>query len=54
LIFEKSHLIPHHNLVSHLVYSAQGSDVETVIINGKIIMEKRILKKDLEDKVSKN
>jgi len=51
--FEKSHLIPHHNLVSHLVYSAQGSDVETVIINGKIIMEKRILKKDLEDKVSK-
>ncbi|MFH1461039.1 MAG: amidohydrolase, partial [Patescibacteria group bacterium] len=44
LDFEKSHLIPHHNLISHLVYSAQGSDVETVLINGRKVMEKRRIK----------
>jgi 5-methylthioadenosine/S-adenosylhomocysteine deaminase len=35
------HLVPLYNIYSHLVYSAGGAEVETVIINGKLIMEKR-------------
>lgn len=36
---EKPHLYPKADLISNIVYSAQGSDVKTVIINGKIVME---------------
>ena len=32
------------NLISHLVYSAHGDEVDTVIIDGKVVMENRILK----------
>jgi len=39
--FKKPHLCPLHNEISHLVYAAKASDVETVIINGKIVMENR-------------
>lgn len=38
---EKPHLYPHTNLVSELVYSAHASDVDTVIINGRIVVENR-------------
>ncbi len=41
--FEKPHLCPLHNEFSHLVYAAKSADVETVIINGKIVMENRRL-----------
>ncbi len=34
-------LVPVHNLYSTIAYSVNGSDVETVIIDGKIIMENR-------------
>lgn len=34
----------HFNVDSHLVYSAVGSDVDTVIIDGKVVMENRVLK----------
>jgi len=44
LDFEKPRLTPCHNLVSNIVYAAQGSDVETVIINGKVVMRGRIIK----------
>jgi 5-methylthioadenosine/S-adenosylhomocysteine deaminase len=40
---KKPHLSPLYNEASHLVYAAKASDVETVIINGKIIMENRTL-----------
>jgi 5-methylthioadenosine/S-adenosylhomocysteine deaminase len=40
---KKPHLCPVYNEVSHLVYAVKSSDVETVIINGKIIMENRKL-----------
>lgn len=40
----KPHLYPKHNTVSAMIYSAQASDVDTVIIDGKVIMEKRQLK----------
>jgi len=32
------------NIVANTVFAAQASDVETVLINGKIVMEKRVLK----------
>ncbi len=45
-----SHLYPRNNLISALAYSAQGSDVDTVIIDGKIVMEdKKILNIDLNE-----
>ena len=37
LDFNKPHLKPLNNVISHLVYSCRGSDVETTIINGKIV-----------------
>ncbi len=36
---DKPHLYPLHNIVSALAYSVQGSDVDTVIVDGNIIME---------------
>lgn len=39
----KPHLCPIYNEVSHLVYAAKSADVETVIIDGKIVMENRKL-----------
>lgn len=41
---DKPHLYPKHNLVSAVGYSVNGSDVDTVIIDGNIIMENRELK----------
>jgi 5-methylthioadenosine/S-adenosylhomocysteine deaminase len=41
--FKKPHLCPVYKEESHLVYAAKSSDVETVIINGKIVMENRKL-----------
>jgi len=39
LDIDKPHLFPINNPVSATVYSAQGSDVDTVIIDGKIVLE---------------
>ena len=41
---DKPHLYPHHNIISSLAYGVQASDVDTVIVDGKIIMEKREIK----------
>jgi 5-methylthioadenosine/S-adenosylhomocysteine deaminase len=30
-----------YDAVSHLVYVARGADVETTIVNGRILMERR-------------
>jgi len=51
--FEKPHLCPLYNEFSHLVYATKSSDVETVIINGKIVMENRRLTTLDVDKVIK-
>ncbi|MCX7884931.1 MAG: amidohydrolase [Caloramator sp.] len=46
----KPHFYPIHDVVSSMVYTAQGSDVETVIINGNIVMENYEIKTvDLEN-----
>ncbi|MGB9811158.1 MAG: amidohydrolase family protein, partial [Dictyoglomus turgidum] len=47
----KPHFYPRHNLISHLVYSALSSDVDTVIVDGKVLMEKRELKILDEEKI---
>jgi 5-methylthioadenosine/S-adenosylhomocysteine deaminase len=39
----KAHLLPIHDIVNSLVYCVKGSDVETVIINGQIVMQGREL-----------
>lgn len=39
--FEKPHLYPRTNFVSHLVYSAKASDVDTTIVDGKVLMGNR-------------
>jgi len=40
----KPHFYPRYNLISSLAYSAQASDVETVIVDGNILMENYELK----------
>lgn len=40
----KPHLKPLHNIYASIVYSVRGSDVDTVIIDGKIVMENRQVK----------
>lgn len=42
--FEKPHLTPMHDFHANLVYSAHGSDVDTMIVDGEILMEKRNVK----------
>lgn len=46
-------LVPSHNLISNMVYSANGSCVDTVICDGKVLMENRKIKDEDEiiDKV---
>jgi 5-methylthioadenosine/S-adenosylhomocysteine deaminase len=39
----KPHLTPFYNSYSHIVYAVDAADVETVIVNGKVIMEDRKL-----------
>lgn len=40
---QQPHLYPCHDVLAHLVYAAQASDVQTVLIDGKIVMEDRHL-----------
>jgi len=44
------HLFPIYNPVSHLVYSARGSDVRDVIVAGRVILkDRRLLTMDMAD-----
>lgn len=49
----KTHLYPINDICSNLVYSATGQDVDTVIIDGKIIMQNRQLQNIDEQQVRK-
>ena len=40
---QKSHLVPCLDIYSLLVYGACGNDVNTVIINGKVVMQDRVI-----------
>ncbi len=57
LNLERPHLIPLYDIYSHIIYSARASDVETVIIGGRVILnngelrihdESEILQKAME------
>jgi 5-methylthioadenosine/S-adenosylhomocysteine deaminase len=41
---EKPHLKPLHDIYATIAYSARGSDVDTVIVDGKVLMENRQVK----------
>ncbi len=43
---KKPELVPHHNLISNLVYSANSSCVDTTICNGKILMKDRVVEEE--------
>lgn len=38
---KRPHLVPLHDPISHLVYAVKGSDVKTVMIDGKLVVEDR-------------
>lgn len=44
-------LLPNHNLISNLIFSATPSCVTDVVINGKIVMENRLI--ELEEKIKR-
>jgi len=48
---EKPHLTPKHNFYANIVYSTRGSDVDTVRVDGNILMEKRQVKTLKEEEV---
>ena len=51
---QKPHFTPLYNVVSHLVYNAVGSDVDTVIVDGKVLMrERKVLTLDEAEVLSK-
>jgi 5-methylthioadenosine/S-adenosylhomocysteine deaminase len=48
--FHRPHLYPRHDFAAHLVYAAQSADVDTVLINGKVVMEgRKVLTMDEEE-----
>ena len=47
----RPHLTPMYNEYSHLVYTVGGADVDTVLINGKVVMQNRRLLTIDEDSV---
>ena len=51
---QKPHLIPTFNPVSHIAYAALGADVDTTIIDGKIVRENRHVKTLDEPKILQN
>ena len=50
---DKLHFTPMNNPLSALVYAAQAGDVDTVIIDGEIVMENRVLK-TIDEELVKN
>ncbi len=51
LDFKKPHLTPIHDFYANIVYSAYGNDVDTVIVDGRILMENKEVKTLEEEEV---
>lgn len=49
--FDQPHFYPRFSIPAHLVYSANGGDVRTTIVNGKILMQDRKLVTLDKDKI---
>lgn len=50
----KPHLMPLYDIYSHITYAMQPSDIETVMVNGKILLDKRRLMTGDEDAILDN
>jgi len=51
--FNKPHLRPIHDVISHIVYSANGNDVETTIVDGNVLMlDREVVTLDEEKVIS--
>jgi len=48
---DKPHLAPLYDIYSHIVYSAQASDIETVFVNGRLVIENGRLTTADEEKI---
>ncbi|MCE5312164.1 MAG: amidohydrolase family protein [Nitrospiraceae bacterium] len=48
---KKAHLAPVYDICSHIVYAAQASDVEDVMINGKLLLRNRHLTQASGDEI---
>ncbi|MDI6744411.1 MAG: amidohydrolase family protein [Thermodesulfovibrionales bacterium] len=48
----KPHLTPLYDIYSHIVYSARPSDVETVFVNGKLVVDNERLSTADEDEIT--
>jgi 5-methylthioadenosine/S-adenosylhomocysteine deaminase len=48
---DKPHLTPLYNICSHLVYAARAGDVDTVMVNGKVVVEYGRLKTANEEEI---
>lgn len=44
LNLDGAHMTPRYDLVANVVYAAQAGDVDTVIIDGNIVMENKVIK----------
>jgi 5-methylthioadenosine/S-adenosylhomocysteine deaminase len=51
LDLHRPHLTPQHDLVAHLVYAAQPSDITLVMINGAVVMENGVATTLDEEKI---
>jgi 5-methylthioadenosine/S-adenosylhomocysteine deaminase len=51
---QKPHLTPKLDVVANLVHYANGNDVETTIVDGEILMDKRVIKTVDESEVLEN
>ena len=51
LDIDKPHFTPQHDLLSNLVYAASGSDVDTVLVAGRVLMQKREMKTLDEERI---
>lgn len=50
----KLHLSPRYNVFSHLVYAARASDIDTVVVNGRIVVSGgRLLSSDEDEIIRK-
>jgi 5-methylthioadenosine/S-adenosylhomocysteine deaminase len=45
------HLVPIYDIYSHITYAMRPSDIETVIVNGRIVVENRRLKTIDEEEI---
>jgi 5-methylthioadenosine/S-adenosylhomocysteine deaminase len=49
--FRRPHLVPRHDVVSHLVYAAGAQDVSTTIVHGRVLMSNGVVETLQQDAV---